>query len=138
MSAELAFRGAVNVLWRADTAVGALVGDRIYDRVPPNPTFPYITLGDVQAIDEDADWRQRYAVTLTSHAWSRAVGQVEALRIAQAMRDAIRGATRGSGLTVSGYCIASARHRDTRTFRDPDGLTTHAVVTFEAVIDKET
>lgn len=137
MSAELALRGAVNVLWRADAAVGALVGDRIYDRVPTNPTFPYVTLGEVQSLNEDADWRQRYAVILTSHAWSRAVGQVEALQIAQAMRDAVRGATRGAGLTASGYLIAGARHRDTRVFLDQDGLTTHAVVVFEAIIDKE-
>jgi hypothetical protein len=28
------------------------------------------------------------------------------------------------------------RHDQTRTFRDPDGLTSHAVLTFEAVLEQ--
>lgn len=38
---------AVYDLLMADTAMKALVGDRIYDAAPPSPTLPYVIIGDM-------------------------------------------------------------------------------------------
>lgn len=138
MSAELALRGALLALWKGDSNVGALIGDRLYDRVPDNPTFPYASFGPAQAIDLEVSCALRIEVIQDVHVWSRDVGQVEALRITEALRSTAIAADKAGSLSWSGYAIQSVRVTSTQMLRDPDGLTSHGVMTVEAIIDPST
>lgn len=111
----------------------ALGGDRpesrIYDRVPTKHTLPYITIGDIQILD-DSHCVQAFEAFVTTHVWSDKVGKPEAHRIAGAVMDALN-----VELEFAGFACTVFQFRDTRIFAEPDGLTTHAVVTHRYLID---
>jgi hypothetical protein len=125
-------QGALYDRLRATGGVTALVGTRIYDRVPPSPTFPYVSFGPSQAVSDDADCITAYEVSVQIDVWSRTVGRVEASQIADAVRRAILGAD----MTLTTNALVMIEHRDTRIFRDPDGQTNHAVLIFSASVEE--
>lgn len=115
----------------ADAGVTALVGNRIYDRVPQNTQFPYISIGEFQTVDDGAECVDGVEVFADLHVWSRSAGQVQAKQIASAIRRVIH----DQAFPVAGFNLVDIRHRDTRFLQDPDGETTHGVITFRALID---
>lgn len=128
---SLEMQGAVFAALQADAAVSALVAGRVYDRVPETATFPYIQIGSFQTLDDGADCIDATEVFATIHAWSRSVGQVEAKRIASAVRAALH----DKPLALTAYRMVDVRHRSSVITADPDGESTHGVITFRALID---
>lgn len=124
----LALQGAVNVRVRA--AVPAVSG-RVLDRVPAEVVFPYVELGEFQTLDDGASCIDAVEIFATLHVWSRAVGQVECKAIAGTVRAALHEAELDLGPEFQFLEIA---HRETRHLKDPDGLTSHAVVTFRSLV----
>lgn len=125
---SLALQGAVNVKLRADIAG---VGARVLDRAPADVAFPYIELGEFQTIDDSAACIDSAEVFATIHVWSRAVGQVEVKTLASLIRASLHHAELSLGAAFQFLEIA---HQDTRYLKDPDGLTSHAVLTFRALV----
>lgn len=126
---------AVNAALRAANVAGG----RIYDRVPSSPTFPYLTIGDEQVVDEGGDdvdgedcGAGGWSVFADVHVWSRPVSgsKAEAKTIAAAAVAALRGIT-----TVTGFSLKAVRLESSRAMRDPDGITEHVVVTMRFVLD---
>lgn len=109
----------------------AAVASRVYDRPPDNVVFPYLTIGDIQTISDGADCLDATEVYVTLHVWSRLVGQVETRQIAAACRTALHEWLPA----LAGYRCVEHVHQDTRTLDDPDGITSHGVLTFRALID---
>jgi hypothetical protein len=66
--------------------------------------------------------------------WSRAVGFPEVKKIADAVRAALHDKEALMPLTSNG--MAYFEHRNTRFVRDPDGLTSHAILSFEAGVQR--
>ncbi|MCD7109709.1 DUF3168 domain-containing protein [Rhizobium sp. DKSPLA3] len=130
-SPELEVQGEVVRLLKADATVTGF-SRRIYDQPPTAPSFPYINIGEAQTLRRDATCLEGGDIYLTMHAWSRAVGFPEVRRIADAMVEALHLAP----MTLSTNRFISIMHRQTRVFRDPDGITSHAVVEFLARYDK--
>lgn len=136
-----ALQRAVVATLKADARVlVALGGPRIYDR-PPNshvvagrhidgPPFPYVTIGDDDIIDDSNTCERAYEAYVTVHVWSREVGRREAKRIGDAVARALN-----SELTLSGFVCIHHEFRSARYFPDPDGLTTHGVLTARYLID---
>jgi|SRR5215207_3940024 len=116
---------------RADSAVTAIVGQRIYDQPPTAPTFPYITLGSDQTIPDRADCYDGSEVTIQVDVWSRGVGFPESKRIAEAVRASLNDAP----LVLTGHTLVDLYETDTRSLRDPDGATSHAALTFRALTE---
>ncbi|MBL0374034.1 DUF3168 domain-containing protein [Rhizobium sp. KVB221] len=110
-------------------AAPAVAGGRIYDRVPDKPTFPYITIGDEQILDDGNSCDDGWEVFHDLHAWSRSVGfpEVKGLIAAAVPRLA-------SIASIGGHTLIAAEVQATRVFRDPDGLTNHGVITVRFVI----
>ncbi|MCB5201887.1 DUF3168 domain-containing protein [Neorhizobium sp. T786] len=117
---------------KAAAAVTAFVGVRVYDSVPENPTFPYITVGEGDETSDDADCVDGFEISLDIDVWSRAQGFPEAKKIS----DEIRKALKSPELTIPTNALVDFRHRQTRFLRDPDGLTSHAVMTFEGFAEQ--
>ncbi len=132
MSASLACQKAIRAALVADAGVIALVpAASILDRnARPNPT-PSIIIGEDQELDEDRIARNVVRVFSTVHVWQREAGLTDAKRIAGAIRLAVR-AIRME--TVDGWFIGDSYVSSTRFLRDPDGETSHGVVTIETML----
>lgn len=131
---SLALQRGIYATLTGAAAVTALVGTRVFDRVTPNAPFPYIRIASAdQVIAEDQDCIDECVeVYAQVDVFSRAQGKVEAKNIAGAVARVLKADT----ITLeSAYSLGSFIHRDTRFLDDPDGLSTHAVLTFHALID---
>lgn len=117
---------AVRTALIAHTPLTALVGQRVYDRVPDNPTFPYLTLDISDAVEDDDDCGKHWRVNIEVHVWSRAQGRQEASSIAGPVRNAL-----DAMAVPAGYRYNWQQYRSTRMMLDPDGLTTHGIVQYE-------
>lgn len=122
-------------IYGALTAANVADG-RIYDRVPPDYAFPYVTIGDSQVINDggsDApdDCQIGWEVVEDIHVWSRPVSgsKVEVKTLAAQIVKVLRGIT-----AVSGHVVDGVRLDTSRTFRDPDGLTEHTVISMRFLI----
>lgn len=130
-SPTLELQGAIVARLKAHAPLTAIVGQRVYDAVPSGMVFPYVSLGPSDEISDDADCIDGFEITMQIDCWSRTVGYVEARRIADAVRAALK-----ADLTIADNALVYFTHRITRTFRDADPLTSHAALTFEAFIEQ--
>jgi hypothetical protein len=117
----------------ATAAVTALVDNRIYDRVPINPVYPYISIGPAQTLPNDAECIEAFEVFQQIDVWSQKPGYPEEKEIAGAARRAIH----RIDLTLEGFALVEIEHRVTRHMRDPDGLTSHAAIEFRAMVETD-
>lgn len=126
MTAAVALQKAI---YDALTAAGITA----HDRVPPTPAFPYVTIDDAQLLDDgDTCETDRFEAFVDCHVWSRAVGSVEAKTLAHSIRDALT----EIGI-ASEWRVTAAEFRSSRHFRDSDGLTSHGVVSFRFLLEKQ-
>ena len=110
------------------TALNGVISCPVYDRVPPNAAFPYVTIGDVDVMEDAADGYDGDYAMVNVHVWSRAGGTMEAKTIAGAVRAAM-----SVLLDASAHCVrvVTFLYERTRYLDDPDGVTKHAVVTLK-------
>lgn len=129
-SPTLELQGAIVTRLRNMTSVGA----RVYDQPPPEPSrvFPYISYGPDQQLAANAECLLSYEVSVQIDVWSQEVGYVEARQIAEEVRAALHDAV----ITLSVNALLMIEHQSTRTLRDPDGKTSHAVVEFLAIVEQ--
>lgn len=128
---SLALQGAFVA---AIKALATEAGTRVYDRVPRtngaiSATFPYVSLGTGSASYNGADCYDGSEVSLAVHVWSRAVGMPECKRIASAIRAGLNNAD----LTLDGHTLELLELDRADYLNDPDGITSHAVLTFRAL-----
>ncbi len=119
-------------IFTALTASPAVAGGRIYDQVPKGAVFPYVTIGDEQVIDDSNGCSDAWEAFADVHVWSRpATGsKIEAKDLAASIVTRL-----STELPVAGFVTILGTLQTMRTFRDPDGLTEHAVLTFRYLID---
>lgn len=112
---------------------GASVCDgRIYDQVPDTATFPYVTIGEEDVVDDGNSCADAYEVFAKIHAWSRPINESK-LEIKDAVASivpAIEGVT-----TVQDFIVVSNEFQGSNTLGDPDGKTEHSVITFRFLLD---
>lgn len=109
-----------------NASVTALVGQRVYDDVPENATFPYIVVGESWASPWDDSTAPGLEHIVMLHHWSRYDGAKELRQMMAAVYDALNRAT----LTVSGQDVLDVRFTFGQALRDPDGETRHGVQRF--------
>jgi len=118
---------------KADPTVASLVGDRVFDTVTPNAAFPYITYGPTSALEDDAECITGQDLAVQINTWSREVGYPEAKRINDAIRSCLHN---NESVTLTQNALVYLQHRQTQTQRDPDGITSHGILQFEAFIER--
>lgn len=96
---------------------------------PTDANFPFVEIGNSQAIPADAGGDEGLEEFVDIHVWTRSastLGQAQAKTIAGEIYDVLHHAV----LTVSGrataYCFLDAQ----RILGEEDGLTHHAILTF--------
>lgn len=130
---------AVVTRLKAYAAVTALAGARVYDSVPSegqriNATgaaWPYVSLGPSDENSDDAECITGFEISFQIDCWSRVPGFPEVRKLA----DAVRKALHGYEFALPVNALVELEHRQTRFFRDPDGLTSHAAMTFAAFVE---
>lgn len=122
-------------LFAALTAAG-VAGGRVYDRVPENPVFPYVTIGDSQVVDDGGDDTNRrcggaWESFEDIHVWSRPStgSKAEVKTMARAAVEAAVAIT-----AIAGRRVLSIRLESSRTLRDPDGITEHTAITIRFLL----
>lgn len=128
---SLALQAAIVQALKNTSGVAALVGERVYDRVPEGARYPYISLGPEQALQDDAECVEGYEIFQQIDVWSAEPGFPETKRICAAVHAALHEAD----LAVAGFTCHEITHETTNTLRDADGLTSHGAMTFRALID---
>lgn len=128
--ASLPLKKAIIAALKSGSAIAA---GRNYDRAPPNPQFPYTTLGPFDALTEVADEYAGSDTTMQIDAWSRGtpplVASVEVMQIGRAIHAALHEQT----LTLTeNQRLVALTVESIRYLQDPDGITEHGVVTVRA------
>lgn len=135
MSPEYELQDVIVTRLKADATLMAQVNG-VYDQPPTTawatPKEGYVTIGEAQFIRDDATCLEGGDVYLTLHAWSRKVGFPAVKEIAFAVSESLHMAP----LVLASWRLVSIMHRQTRVFRDPDGITSHAVIDFAASVHK--
>ena len=134
-SVDLELQGAIFARLKADATLIALVNG-VYDTPGDarwaTPKEGYVTIGEAQFLRDDATCISGGNVYLTLHAWSRKVGYPAVKAIADAVVESLHLAP----ISLPTNRLISINHRQTRVFRDSDGLTSHAVIEFLAFVEK--
>jgi len=116
---------------KADSAVAALVGTRVYDEPPQGVTFPYIRIGNVDAEPFRDSCAKAWSIVFSIEGHSRPVsGRVEATRLAEAVVDALD--EQETDLTVTGFNLEWLYWLTQAVTRNADGESYTAVIAFEA------
>lgn len=117
--------------------VANLAGGRVYDRVPKDISgqttamFPYVSFGTVDVVDDYAECVEGETHTIQLDVWSRAVGQAECKNIV----DGIKRALKRAQPVLTDNAVVEVNVPFTQILRDPDGLTTHGVVSVEIMAE---
>ena len=133
MSVDLAVQKALRARLAATPAVTALVpSSAILDRNQRPVPSPSIVLGESQVVDEGTSFERTHTrVYHTAHVWKRETS----LEGVKAICGAIRTAVHSGRLALdAGFHAADAKVAMIRTMRDPDGESSHGVVTIEVLV----
>jgi hypothetical protein len=128
---SLALQQALVAALLADAALGALVGDRIYDAAPRDVAFPYVRVGRTTVADWSTGTEAGAEHRLTLDVWSRERGKRQCYEIMEAIEAVLHDAA----LTLDDHALVNLRLELTETRRDADGITFHAAMRFRAVTE---
>jgi hypothetical protein len=103
----------------------------VYDQVPTNAAFPYVSIGPVTTVQDDADCLEAMEITVQVDVWSRAVGVGEVGR----MTDTVRRTLHRAEFELTDNALVMIEHTNSRRMRDPDGLTNHAAIELRALVE---
>ena len=98
-----------------------------------NPDFPFISFGPSDSTIDDAECITGVIETLQLDCWSRYRGGFKEIK--QLMR-AAKEALHQYSADLGTDALVSMEVVGLRVFRDPDGLTSHGVITLQAIIEE--
>src|SRR5262245_29878392 len=127
---SLELQAAIVSKLKNDAGVQAVVGQRIYDEVPANPTFPYISIGDNQVLPDDADCIDGTEIFWQLDGWARDPHFPTCKQISKAVIAAMHNLP----LTITGYANVVCEMSTTNYLHDPDGITRHVAINFRFLI----
>lgn len=127
---SLEMQAAIVAALKQGGALPTEVGDRVFDKVPAGAAFPYVSLGPLQVLPDKAGCIDGAELFQQIDVWSREAGYPEVKKIAAAIVVKLD----DQPLSVVGHDVVVFEHSDTRYLRDPDGLTSHAVINFRSLI----
>ncbi|MCI3271024.1 DUF3168 domain-containing protein [Streptomyces cylindrosporus] len=108
-------QAAVYAKLTASPALLALVSG-VYDEVPEPAPYPYVSIGSITEVPDDAHDRQGLEATIVLHVWSKSPGFAQAYDIFAALDAALDRAS----LAVAGFTDVSIRHDQHQALKDPE------------------
>lgn len=132
-SPDLELQGAIVARLRGYAPLTALVGQKVFDLVPSTAVEPYVAIGEAQALRRDATCQDSQEIYLTLHAWSVYTGGFKEVK---EVAGAVVSALHLHPMSLPTNRLTSISHRQTRTFRDQDNVSSHAVIEFVAFTER--
>ncbi len=126
---QIELQKALYVALNSDGTLGAIITG-VFDFVPQNTSFPYITVSDMTALDWSGAQFDGMEMTVTIHSWSQAEGSKQVKSI---MNEIYR-ILHNQSLTVVGHEFVNMRFEFSNVLRDPDGFTQHGVQRFRIIL----
>lgn len=133
MSASNELQALIYQRLTGNTGVTAIVGSRVYDNPIGKDAFPYISFGPSDVVEDDADCITGRIETVQIDCWSRYQG---GFREVKDLADAVKKALHRYAGTLTVNALVEMTVESIRYFRDPDGLTSHGVVTVQAIVEE--
>ena len=115
-----------------DTALTALVTG-IFDHVPQEQDYPYVTFGDYTATDWSTNTTSGIEYLLTLHVWSREGGRRQATAICENIYRLLHDAA----ITVPLHKLVLIRMTSSTITVENDGATYHASMRFKAMLESQ-
>ncbi|WP_454917282.1 DUF3168 domain-containing protein [Xanthobacter sediminis] len=131
MTPDLALQKALLARVTADAEVAALVpAGNVIDAYGVPQRYPCIIFADGQVVREPLTLECRHRrVYATLHVWTKSMPQ------ARAIAGAITAAVEGAPVETEAHRAISTVVSSTRFLRDPDGETSHGVVTVDCLME---
>lgn len=106
----------------------------VYDRVPEDTEYPYVTIGEPDVTPEETKTSFRENIPWTMHAFTfnNGEGKAPAYKILNSM---LMSLTR-TRLAVPGYTLHQVKMESYRVFEDIDGETHHAILRVRFILQK--
>lgn len=126
---------------KADTSIAAIVGDKIFDRVPekqdgsPNVSSPYISLGTTNFLTEDYDCVDAATISIQFNCWSWGDGEEYSSAMVRKLSFLVRKALHKREINLVQNGFVNIEHQITAYNRAADGVTHQASVGFETLVD---
>lgn len=117
----------------ADAGVQTVVDGRVYDRAKSDVVFPYVSIGPSDAVEDDDECITGRVETIQIDCWSQYQGGFKEVKnVADAVKKALH--LYDGELTVN--ALVEMRVQTIRYFRDPDDITSHGVITVQAIVEE--
>lgn len=113
-----------------DSTITTTYGANVYDYIPDNSAFPYVKVGEETSVDNGTKTLQGNQHTLVIHTFSQYRGSKEVKNI----MSRIYALLHESSLSVSGASLVNLRFEFSDVIKENDGLTTHGLQRFRAVV----
>lgn len=110
------------------TALTSLITG-VYDNVPSDAVFPYVTLGESTGTDWGTKNSDGENIVATLHCWSQYPGKKEAKQILDQMLQAL-----SQPLSMSGFNIVVNKLEYIDVLDDKDGITKHGILRLRFMI----
>lgn len=116
-----------------DVALTALLGaNKIFDRVPQEQPFPFVTIGDLQGTDRGNHTWEGWAFELTINVWYRE--QNAGRKGVQAIQKRIDELLHKQDPCIDGWNIVKLRRSTVNVVIDPDQITIHGIQKFNIML----
>lgn len=127
-------QAAIYEILLADTAVNALVDDRVFDRVPKSGDVPpYITFGPSDEVEDEMVCITSAEHSLQIDVWSEKQG---GFKECKEITFAVKKALHEIEIDLPTHALVQIRVARRLHLREPDGITSHGVLTIEADIEE--
>lgn len=134
-NASWALQRAVHATLTGDADLTTLLGGtKVYDYVPRNASFPYITFGQSTERDWSTGGDEGHEHVVTLRVWSDARGRKQI----QSIVDAVRAVLHDASPALTGHRLINLRHEFTEVRRTGDGETLRGLIRFRAVTEPKT
>jgi hypothetical protein len=131
-SASWALQKAVHVALTSATALTTLIGGvRVFDDVPRNAPFPYITHGESVVLDWSTSTDEGHEHSISIHVWSQGAGRKQAHEILGLIERTLD----DQALPLDGHRLISLRHEHSEVRRESDGETWRGLLRLRATTE---
>jgi Protein of unknown function (DUF3168) len=131
-SASWALQKAVHVALTNANALTALMGGvRVFDDVPRNTAFPYITHGESVVRDWSTSTDEGHEHSVSIHVWSQGAGRKQAHEILGLIERTLD----DQALPLDGHRLISLRHEHSEVRRESDGETWRGLLRLRATTE---
>lgn len=132
VSASWALQKAVHVALTNSAALTVLTdGIRVYDEVPRNATYPYVTHGESVVRDWSTSTDDGHEHSISVHVWSQGAGRKQAHELLGIIEQTLD----GQALPLDGHRLITLQHEHSEVRRESDGETWRGLLRLRATTE---